>query len=188
MARGAPQQQGGGNDNSLGPLWIVIGVFALGGAIWYFAHDAIVAFVLKLKLLEAIFIGLFTTHLQSVVQTLPTLDPSSVTFSDFAVITTTVGAYLAIPVAVILVALALVLYMGNPLARFKKTYSMRRLFDEERENWPQITPVANVDLVKIHIDKGPWSMAKTPMQFAKAHKLLQEFILLEEWARGVDQM
>ncbi len=34
-------------------------------------------------------------------------------------------------------------------------------------NWPQITPVLDLDLIKTDIDKGPWAMAMTPMQFCK---------------------
>lgn len=171
----APKQGGGAQDDGgLGPLWITIGVFALFGFIWYMAHEQIVWFVLQVKFYEALLISLFTPKLLSLIQLIPTLAPASVPIGDFAQIATIIGSYFTIPVAIILIILAAILYVGNPISRYKKTYTMKRLFDSEKESWPQIAPVSNVDLVKEHVDKGPWSMAMTPMQFAKNHKLLQE--------------
>jgi intracellular multiplication protein IcmP len=51
---------------------------------------------------------------------------------------------------------------------------MKSLAEAERKNWPQISPVIPLDLVKQDIDKGPWAMALSPMQFAKKYQLLQE--------------
>ena len=55
--------------------------------------------------------------------------------------------------------------------RFIKCKILAKL---ESKNWPQITPVVNLDLIKTDIDTGPWAMALTPMQFCKRYKLLQE--------------
>ena len=51
---------------------------------------------------------------------------------------------------------------------------MKRLFNYERQNWPQITPVSKLDLVKEDIEQGPWAMAMTPMQFTKKHGLIED--------------
>jgi intracellular multiplication protein IcmP len=51
---------------------------------------------------------------------------------------------------------------------------MKDLADLEKMNWPQITPVIGLQLDKKDIDKGPWAMALTPMQFCKRYKLLDE--------------
>ncbi len=51
---------------------------------------------------------------------------------------------------------------------------MKRLAEEEKVNWPQITPVVGLDLIKQDIHKGPWAMAMTPMQFAQHHNLVVE--------------
>ena len=39
-------------------------------------------------------------------------------------------------------------------------------------NWPQITPVLSLNLLKTNLDKGPWAMAKLPLNFYKEHNLL----------------
>ena len=64
------------------------------------------------------------------------------------------------------------MYFSNPLARFKKVYTMRMLLDAEKDNWPQVIPVAKLNLAKQDIHKGPWAMAMQPMQFAKANNLV----------------
>lgn len=173
----APKQGGGGapqDDGGLGPLWITVGIFALCGFIWYMAHEQIVWFVLQIKFYEALFVSIFTTKLLSLVQLIPTVTPANLPLGDFVSIASIVGTYFTIPVAIVLVVLAMIIYVGNPIARYKKIYTMKRLFDTEKEDYPQIAPVANIDLVKEHVDKGPWAMAMTPLQFAKAYKLLQE--------------
>ena len=51
MPPAAGQQQQ--NDTSLGPFWIIAGLFLLAWGIWYFAHEQISWAILKLRLFEA---------------------------------------------------------------------------------------------------------------------------------------
>lgn len=167
-----PSQQG---DNSLTPFWIICGLFAVGWGIWYFAHEQISWFILQVRLYEARLIGFFIgSSANELIGSIRNISPSSADFNVLNNISTVVGDYLRYPVIVILIVLALIIYLGKATARFKKTYSMHQLVQDERESWPQITPVANLDLVHTDIDKGPWAMALSPMQFAKKHNLLQE--------------
>lgn len=173
---GAQQQQGGGGDNSLAPLWITAGIFLLGIAIWYFAQEYIVAVVLKIRLVEAAFISLFTNALEPTAAAMRAILPvsySDVSFNQLMDFSVTVGNYLRYPVIVIMVLLAAVLYISNATTRYKKTYSMKRLLEEEKIDWPQIAPISNLDLRSDDIDKGPWAMALTPMQFSKKYNLIQ---------------
>jgi intracellular multiplication protein IcmP len=52
---------------------------------------------------------------------------------------------------------------------------MKSLVELEKQNWPQITPVVGLDLLKQDVDKGPWASALTPMQFCKKNNLLEEY-------------
>jgi len=170
--QGQSQQSQG--DSSLGPFWIMAGAFALIWAIWYYAHTYISRFILQIKLAEAHFVGLFTHHAAHLITTIRKIPPEAATFETLANVSTAVGHYYRIPFAIILGVLAIVIFFSHANTRYKKIYNMQRLIDGEKENWPQITPVANLDLVKINIDEGPWAMSMTPMQFAKKHQLLQE--------------
>ncbi len=102
------------------------------------------------------------------------LPSDQVTFTELLDKSRAVGEYLRYPVILILVALALYIYFAHVNLQFKKVYDMKSLVESERINWPQITPVLKLDLVKEDIDKGPWAMALTPMQFAKKYGLLQK--------------
>lgn len=172
----AQQPSGGqqGGDNSLAPFWIMCLVFGLIWAAWHFGHQQIATIILHIKLIEAEFIGLFISSAGPLIADIRHTSAATVDFSTLANMSVGVGDYLRYPVGVLLVIFAVVIYMGKATSRYKKTYNMGRLVTEETVSWPQITPVAKVDLVHTNIHQGPWAMALTPMQFAKKHRLLQE--------------
>ncbi len=85
------------------------------------------------------------------------------------------GDYVRYPIVLIIFILAIVIFFSSSTRIFKKTYKMIDLVEAEKANWPQITPVVHLDLSKADIDKGPWAMALTPMQFCKKNNLLEEY-------------
>jgi intracellular multiplication protein IcmP len=172
MPPAAPQQQS--PDNSLGPLWIVVGLFLLGWLLWSFFHTQIVSFIFAVKGFEARIIGFVIPSAKELFTQMSQLPSDQVTFSELLDKSRAVGEYLRYPVILILVVLALYIYFAHVNLQFKKVYDMKSLVESERVNWPQITPVLKLDLVKEDIDKGPWAMALTPMQFAKKYGLLQK--------------
>jgi intracellular multiplication protein IcmP len=167
---------GGGQqpDSGLGPLWVVLAIFIGGLVFWYTGHAYIAEIIFKIRLGEIAIISLFTDSLSSVHDKIAATAPSAATFSFIATISQEVGQKLAIPFAVILCALAAILYRINSRNRFRKIYNMQMLMSQEKNNWPQITPVNKLNLLDIHIHEGPWAMSMTPMQFAKKYKLLEE--------------
>lgn len=171
MAAAQQQQQGG--DSSLAPFWIVAAIFIFGWAIWSFAHAQIVSFIFEIRLIEAKLIGLFSHDIQNVVATIKNTSPESATFTQVTSISELIGDYLKYPIAVILGLFSIAMYFGHSGLHYKKTYNMQYLLDEEKVNWPQITPIAKLDLVNTELHIGPWAMGLTPMQFAKKHQLLQ---------------
>lgn len=175
MAAAQGQQQQG--DNSYAILWVIAIIFVISGATWYFAQAQIVAFIFKLRLFEINFIKLFTSGLDQTAAAIQQIAPArykQVPFDYLAKISAQVGNYLAYPVGLILSSLAVITYLNHTTLKYRKTYSMQKLVTQEVSDWPQITPVANVNLVKVHVDKGPWAMGLTPMQFAKKYDLLIE--------------
>lgn len=172
----APPQQGQ-DDGGTGVLWAVAGLFALLGILWYVFKDQIIFGFLELKIWELNVLGLFTSspamgQLKTLVQQ---AHSSTLTFDDLVTIGQLVGTYLRIPFAIIMVALAFVIYFGSATRVFKATYSMKSLALSEKGNWPQIQPVLGLDLVHTDIDKGPWAMAMTPVQFCKRNNLIEEY-------------
>ncbi len=185
--------QGGGqgqSDDSMGIIWTIVALFAFFAGIWYFAKRQIVEFYFKLKLWEMDVIGLFTHDLDHVRENMMSADPTQFTFDQVMQLGQSVGAYLRIPFVLIIIFFAGAIYLANSTRVFKRVYDMVALADVEKVNWPQITPVMGKNLVKMDIDKGPWAMAMTPMQFCKHHKLLEEHqpqpregVARKEWNR-----
>jgi len=177
--------QGGGNqgDNSASMLWGIAGAFAAIGAVWFAFKNQIVALYLTLKLYELNFISAVSSfftgnpqyfdHLKAAIITAK-MHPANITFNDLLSLGTGVGDWLRIPFVILLFILAIVVYVGNTARVYRRTYNMREFAKLESVNWPQITPVINLDLIKTDIDTGPWAMAMTPLQFCKKNKLLEE--------------
>src|SRR3990167_6111991 len=132
------QQQSQGGDNSLAPLWITALIFLTAAIIWYFAQEYIVAFVLNLRLYEAKSMSLFTSSVTPVVnaiQSIPRASYATVPFEQLMDISDTVGGFLRYPVVLILAVLAVVIYVGSATNRYKKSYTMQRLLDDEKIDW-----------------------------------------------------
>lgn len=167
---------GGGQqpDNSLGPLWIMLAICIVGGLIWYFLHAYIMEVFLRLKVFEMAVIGLFTSKLDSARAYASTVSPESVTFVQAQYVATSVGDYIRIPCAIVMVLLAFVIYKSASATAYRRSYNMKELAKAQEEIWPQIKPVAPLNLIKTDIRKGPWAMSLTPMDFCKQKQLIIE--------------
>lgn len=175
--------QGNQSDNSASMLWGIAGMFAALGVVWYVFKNQIVDFYLVIKLYEVDFLN----YVASVVTQNPDYfdqlksaiiyersNPAGVKFNDLMLIGNSVGDWLRYPFIILLLILAVVVYLGNTARVYRRTYNMREFAKLESANWPQITPIINLDLLKTDIDTGPWAMAMTPLQFCKKNKLLEE--------------
>lgn len=173
-----PQQQGGGgnNDNSMAPIWIMVLIFITLFLVWKLGHQHIVAFVFYLNVLQAKLVSFFVSsaQLENDVYLMQTIDPASVGWDQFIDLTRSVGNYIRYPVVIILVALAFLLYRSDITLKFRRAHSMKTLRAQEQHNWKAIMPVVKEDLVAMDINKGPWAMALTPIEFARKYKLLKK--------------
>src|SRR3990167_527479 len=173
----APQQQGSQSDNSTGILWGAAALFVALGAIWYSFKDYLVSIFLTIKLYEVNLLSFFNqTYFGDIRIRLVTAlaKPQNIPFPEVVALGDSVGDWLRFPFVIILFILAFAIYLGNATRVYRRLYSMQDLVKLEHDNWPQITPVINLDLIKSDIDKGPWAMAMTPVQFCKRYRLLDE--------------
>lgn len=190
MAPGAQPQQGG--DNAYAPIWIILGIFFVLAIIGYYAGVSILRAYLHLKQVEISMLDHLLSPLlrgkldaltsQGVIPTLfgslshqKVLNPALLQqiSPGVSLVANTVGYYLKFPVIIFLLIFASLIFFTNTASRYARTYTMKTLLAQEKVNWPQIAPVAALDLVKVDIDQGPWAMAMNPMVFAKTHGLLK---------------
>jgi len=167
----------GGEEGSMAIIWAIAALFVIFGLIWFLYKDHIITWYLTLKLweLRGVSIVAPTTSVEYLKNFIQTTNPTMLTFEEMLKIGQMVGNYLRIPFIILLVALGVVVYFGNTTRGFKNTYSMKTLAVSEKGNWPQISPVLNLNLVQSDIDTGPWAMAMTPIQFCKKNNLIEEF-------------
>ncbi|MCA0404475.1 MAG: phosphoesterase, partial [Proteobacteria bacterium] len=108
----AQQQQPQNNDNSMAPVWIMVLLIVTVFFIWKSAHGYIVAGVFYLNVLQAKVVSLFvdSADLQNNVYLMQTIDPNTVDWDQFLILTRSVGDYIRYPVVIILALLAIFLY------------------------------------------------------------------------------
>lgn len=190
MAKGAPDAPQQSQDNSLDFLWIVGGILVAILLLWYFENVYIVKFIFKIRLYEitaiefvaniltklAVRMDLPVPQLKSLLTSKTFITAhygSAASFVDVMNVSGAIGNYLKYPIMFILLVLATLLYFGSSASRYRSILDSKRLKALEHENWPQITPVIKLDLLKEDINKGSWAMSLSPMQFCKKHKLLE---------------
>jgi intracellular multiplication protein IcmP len=187
QAGGGQEQQGG---NSYYILWVIALFVFIGALIWWaFAYQLKIAFI-AVRLYELIaihfFLGLFSPDIPWVGEFIEglhaavgsnldaayALNPENITLEMADTLSTMTGEYLRYPLAIFLFILSIIIFKTNVQMRLKKSYNMKSLARQEQVNWPQIKIATKVDILNEDLDSGPWSMAMTPMQFAKKNKLV----------------
>ena len=192
MAKGAPEQQGGGADNSLDLLWGGAIFIALVFIIWYFGKVYISDALFTLKIYEIYIIKFIFAKLDGLAKIMGmtfSLDNNlndllsyikthygnaNIQFANLAAVCTAVGLYLRVPLIGLICIGAILLHFGGASHRFRHKFDTQSLKKLEKENWPQIIPVADLDLVGKKLDDGPWAMALSPMLFCKKNALIDE--------------
>lgn len=154
---------------------MVAAIFVFAGVLWYLYAPQMIHAFFKLKVWELDLVDIFDHNAAALRYQILSTNPYTIPLEGVITAASRVGDYLRIPFAIILSLLAVVVYLNNTTRMFKTTYSMKTLAEKEQINWPQITPVTQLDLVHTDIDKGPWAMGMTPVQFCKKNNLLEEF-------------
>ncbi|MDR1057023.1 MAG: type IVB secretion system coupling complex protein DotM/IcmP [Coxiellaceae bacterium] len=183
-----PEQQQSGQDNSLDFLWII--AFAMGGIIlvWYFGQVYITTAIFYVRLYEITFLDFIFNFLSKATQFigLPSYQVdfsqwlvfirgnlgAAASFSDLVSLSNFVGSYMRYPLSLLMLGGAALLYFGGASHRLRHTFNTKLLKTLEQENWPQITPVVDLDLVNAKLDEGPWAIGLSPVRFCKKHDLL----------------
>ena len=113
------------------------------------------------------------SDLQSVDYYIDQTAANNVAVEQVKIMSHVVGSYYRYVVIGGLVVMAYITGFRHRVAQFSQDYDMNSLKKAEVANWPQITPVLDLDLAKQDLDTGPWAMSKLPMDFCKEHQLLR---------------
>lgn len=172
-----PPGGGGSSDNSTGILWGIAAIFAIVGGVWFVFKKQIIHAYLALKLFELNIVSAITGNSYEALRNALQLGmtyPSRLTFENIVLLGSGVGEYVRYPFMFLMIVFAATVYFGSSTRVYKRTYDMKSLSTLENAYRPFITPVIGLDLINEDIDKGPWAMAMSPMQFCKRYNLLEE--------------
>lgn len=185
MNQGQPNQ----TDQTANFFWMICLVAGAVLLTWFFVRQVIVTPIFWMRVHEIDLINAFSdvwigltswlhlplphiSILDHVREYMITEPASKVPFKDFAEINDYVGDWMRYPIAAIMLGAAAVVYFQHTSTKFRQVYTMNSLKKLEQQNWPQITPVLSLDLIKEDLEKGPWAMATTPIDFAKNNHLV----------------
>ncbi|MBS0289065.1 MAG: type IVB secretion system coupling complex protein DotM/IcmP [Proteobacteria bacterium] len=175
--------QGGGggaqgeDKDTYALLWGLAGIAIISIVVWYFWGDHLRMWFIAIKKYETLAILFFIDddQLRTIITglSMAAQEPSNLTLDIAGKYSDYIGSYLKYPVIFLLLVMGIIMFKGHATMRFTKAYNMDTLAHQEKENYPQIAPVADLKLIEEDISKGPWAMAQNPMQFARAEKLLK---------------
>jgi len=175
MSKGGGGGQDANSENSYAMLWVLALIFVLAAVIWHFFKNQLITFFIALKKYEILMVSFFidNENMQKAIRWTEAANYTNITMQDVTVISTFIGEYLKYPICFILVVMGIIMLKGTASMRYTKAYNMDTLAQQEKDNWPQISPVVDIDLIAEDVGKGPWAMSMNPMQFARHYKLLK---------------
>ena len=170
------QGQQGSGDNALAPIWYASVTIIGAWLLWYYYHTIIVKYLLWLSYwqLKVIYLVYKDEILFQQIYITETIDPASLDFNQALAVLAMAGHYTRYFLFVISLFFMSFLLGNNIKLKYNKAHDMRTLRAKEQNNWTAIMPVIKEDLASIDINIGPWSMALTPMEFCRKHKLLKK--------------
>lgn len=167
------QQQQDGSDNFVWGLFALCIVFFI---ISYKFGDQIKMAYLHLKVLEGQIVTMFYDfgNLDKAVSYVSNQDYATMDAKKATLFGKMVGKIWMWPGVTLMIYLWYRTQRNNPFSRYTRVHTMNSLAKVEAVTWPWITPVLNLDLVKVDIEKGKWAMALKPLDFAQKYKLLDD--------------
>ncbi|MCB1826931.1 MAG: type IVB secretion system coupling complex protein DotM/IcmP [Coxiellaceae bacterium] len=176
-------------DHTANFFWLIVLIAIALVSIWYFIPKYIVTPVFLMRYFEldaliflsnlwnsiAGYLHLPVAHVHQLIklkQFILTAEPSKLHFTQFSAVNAVMGHWVRWPTLFILGVMGLIAYFRHSTVMFRETYNMDTLKDMESENWPQIQPVLSLNLVKEDIEKGPWAMAKTPLDYCRSNDIV----------------
>lgn len=182
MSKGGGGGGGEGEGNAYSLLWIVAIVGVVGAVIWHFGSEYLMTAFIALKRGEIYLISFVIKNVDvnQAILGLSMATPDNLTLYYASEISKFIGKYLIYPVSFLLIIMAIIILRSNASARYTKAYNMDTLAKQERGNWPQISPVVDLDLIALDVNKGPWAMSMNPMQFSKYYKLIKVELIADK--------
>lgn len=167
---------GKGDGGGMTLLWGVFAIMVIIFIVWFFLKEQLIWLFLKIRMYELMLIGVFVNQdkVNNGIVWLNGAIPDDLLHNPalFGSISEMIGQYFMYPSVFLILVMAIFVFKNHKFMRYVRAHNMETLMAQEQKNWPQISPVVNLDLMAMDVNKGPWAMAMNPLQFCKAYKLV----------------
>lgn len=167
---GGGQRQGEGSELDL--LMIAGGIVFAVGLVYFFFQAEIIKGLFFIRYYELKMISMVVPADAHYLDLIKGADLSKVTPHDLLHISELVGKALRLPFIVLATIMSYMLLRHHPGKLYANLEDMHTLSEKMVETFPAIKIVQGLNLTQEDINKGPWAMALTPIQFAQKYKLL----------------
>jgi intracellular multiplication protein IcmP len=171
-----PDNQSGNNDSSSDMIYVAGACLGLWLIVKVFFGEQILTAWLHTRMwwIHAVQL-LWPWDIKSITEAsyhIRTYYPAEWTSADITALSTSLRPFIWPLFAIPLAFMSWKIWRRNPGNRFRRIMTRTRLAESEVVQWPWSAPVLGINIVKESIDKGPWAMAKSPLEFARHYRLL----------------
>lgn len=178
----------GGNSSqpnpseNIGMAYIFIALVLFCGLLYWIFHRQIIEVLFFIKGFELRLISYFLPGYTSLLIWMDKVPPSQVTFAQVHALALDVGLPLRLPEIILCVLFAVFAWRYHPDVGYRDVENMHTLSEKMRDTFPSLRVIDGLDLVNTPLNEGPWAMAKTPVEFARQHKLIERDPVTNLWA------
>lgn len=156
-------------------VFLLMGLF-LGVGIFYEANKEGINFVIMMVDKVELYLFSWIPFLDEPARVMSKVawnQPKNYTWDQVMLITEITGKYIRFPFAGIVIWLLIRSYKNHGVAeRYTTVHSMQSLVQHNVHGFPCMAPVAYRNLLDEHYDKGPWRIARTPLQWIAENGLI----------------
>lgn len=172
-------QQGNGKEQGLagdfgailmGAILVMVGVYVF----WRYQHENIVALSIMMREPIVSLIGLVSDQAALMARKLDRVDPQAMEFEPYKNMMIETGSLVRWVYMPLIMGAVFYVFMNSFSSRFRKRHSMTSLVQQEKSIWPEISPVAKLDLISEDPFKGKWAVSMSEREFARQHALVKD--------------
>lgn len=171
-------QQGGGKEQGvagdfgailMGAVLIMLAIYMF----WRYQHENVVALSIMIREPMVALVGLISDHAAMVAGKLQRVDPAEMEFPAYKGMMIETGGMVRWVYMPLIMGAVFYVFLNSFSSRFRKRHSMTTLVRQEKKIWPEISPVANLDLVADDPFKGKWAVSMSEREFARQYALIK---------------
>lgn len=154
----------------MGAVLIMIGAYVF----WRYQHENVVRLSILMREPVVALIGIFSDNAAAMAAKLGRIAPDEMVFESYKGMMIQTGGVVRWFYMPLIMVVVFYVFLNSFSSRFRKRHSMKTLVQQEKKIWPEISPVANLDLISEDPFKGKWAVSMSEREFARQYSLVRE--------------